>query len=176
MKARAAAAAAVAAALLAGCFTSEEELVGYWGAARPMPEGRYAHWPTRPDGSEWDRPSWEGEIALQRRRYVSQDPDFPHQNVRLRQLHGEVHIAQWPREDGFGYGVVFLYEDGAVAAYHMPDCADLPAPERDALAVVRDEEGFCRIDDLDQLEQALRAYLDALDGETRIDGVYRRID
>jgi hypothetical protein len=166
----------VAAALvLSGCFSSQEELIGYWGAERPIEEGVWAHWPTNPDGTEWEFETWRGEVSLERRRYVSDDENFPHEGTRFRALGPEVYITQWTRADGVGYGVAWLYEDGAVLSYHQPDCADLPEEARIETGVSPDGEGFCLIADLDQLDAVMRAYLAALGQEIRVDGVYRRV-
>jgi hypothetical protein len=167
--------AGLAALILTGCFSSEEELVGYWAADRPIEAGLWAHWPTHPDGTEWDYETWRGEVELQRRRYVSEDENFPHDGTRFRSLGGDVFIVQWARQDGVGYGVAWLYEEGSVLSYHQPDCADLPEDARIETGVSPDGEGFCRIEDLDQLDAVMRAYLDALGGEIRVDGVYRRV-
>jgi hypothetical protein len=168
--------AALAALLLTGCFSSEEELIGYWAADRPIETGVWAHTPTHPDGTEWDYETWRGAVELQRRRYVSEDENFPHDQTRFRSLGGDVYIVQWARQDGVGYGVAWAYDDGAVLSYHQPDCADLPEAAREETGVSPDGEGFCRIADLDQLEAVMRAYLDALGAEIRVDGVYRRVE
>lgn len=168
--------AAAAALWLSSCFTSEEELIGYWAAHRPLPEGAFAHTPLHPDGAEWDRPTWTGTVRLERARYVSDAQNFPHQNARFRRLHDGIYVAQIPREDGVGYGVAFVYEDGAVLSYHQPSCDALSEAARAAADVTLDPEGFCRLGDADQLETVMRAYLEALAGDVRIDGVYRRID
>ena len=170
-----AAALSAAALLLPGCFSSEEELIGYWGADRPIEAGLWAHWPTRPDGTEWEVETWRGAVDLRRGRYVSEDENFPHDGTRFRSLGEDVYIVQWARQDGAGYGVAWLYEDGAVVSYHQPDCADLPPDARAETGVSPDGEGFCRIEDLDQLDAVMRAYLDALGTEIRVDGVYRRV-
>jgi hypothetical protein len=169
--------AALAAAVLtlSGCFSSEEELIGYWGADRPLEAGIWTHTPTRPDGTEWDYETWRGPVDLQRRRYVSADANFPHDGTRFRALGGDVYIVQWAREDGVGYGVAWLYDDARVLSYHQPDCADLPEAAREETGISPDGEGFCRIADLDQLDAVMRAYLEALGGEIRVDGVYRRV-
>jgi hypothetical protein len=170
-----AAAAAGAALILAGCFTSERELVGYWGADRPLQSGVFAHWPTHPDGTEWDRETWRGPVSEARRRYVSETPDFPHEGVRFRALGGDVYLAQLPRENGVGYGVAWVYEDGAVVSYHMPDCSQLSQAVRDDAAIVLDPEGFCAVSELDQVEQLMRTYLDTLGADIIVHGVYRRV-
>ena len=167
--------AALAALMAAGCFSSEEELIGYWGADRPIDAGVWAHWPTHPDGTEWDAETWRGAVALRRGRYVSQDENFPHDRTRFRSLGEDVYIVQWARQDGVGYGVAWLYEDGAVLSYHQPDCADLPEAAREETGIAPDGEGFCTIEDLDQLDAVMRAYLDALGQDIRVDGVYRRV-
>jgi len=161
---------------LSGCFASERELVGYWVAARPMAEGVYAHTPTHPDGTEWDRPTWTGEMSLNRRRYVSDVDNFPHQGARFYSLHADTYIAQIPREDGVGYGIAFVYEDGQVVSYHQPACSDVSDEVLAEAGVSRDIEGYCPIADLDQLEAMMRAYLVAMDSPLRVDGVYRRVD
>ena len=160
---------------LSGCFSSEEELIGYWGADRPIEEGVWAHWPTHPDGTEWGMETWRGEVHLDRRRYASDDENFPHNGTRFRALGEDVYIVQWTRSDGVGYGVAWLYDDGAVLSYHHPDCADLPEEARIATGISPDGEGFCLLADLDQLDAVMRAYLNALGGEIRVDGVYRRV-
>ncbi len=170
------AAAAGAALVLAGCFASEEELIGFWGADRPLEEGIWAHWPTHPDGTEWDRETWRGAVRQERRRYVSDVEGFPHDGARFRALSETVHIAQWSREDGVGYGVAWVYEDGRVLSYHQPDCASLPEAARAETGASPDGEGFCWIEDLDQLEAVMHAYLDALGEDIRVDGVYRRVE
>lgn len=169
-------AALLAAALgLSGCFTSEDELIGYRAADTPLEAGVWSHRPTRPDGSEWDRETWRGTISRERRRYVSDEPDFPHQSIRFRQLHDGLFLAQLPREDGVGYGVAWVYEAGRVVSYHQPSCADLGEATLAEHGVTLDPEGFCQVDDLDQLDAVMRAYLDAMGGEIRVDGVYRRV-
>lgn len=176
MKAAAFRAGLVAAAfLLAGCFSSEEELIGYWGAERPLAEGIWAHWPTDPEGQEWDYETWRGTVDLERRRYVSDDENFPHHGTRFRALGENVYVVQWRRQDGVGYGVAWLYDEGRVLGYHQPDCADLPEAARQETGVSPDGEGFCMIADLDQLDAVMRAYLDALGQTIRVDGVYRQI-
>ncbi|MGJ3231144.1 MAG: hypothetical protein ACFE0P_05045 [Oceanicaulis sp.] len=165
-----------AAVLLAGCFTSEEELVGFWGADTPLQEGVYAHWPTHPDGTEWDRETWRGAVVNQRRRYVSAVEDFPHQDVRFRRIAGDIYLAQLPRDDGVGYGVAWVYQDGAVVSYHQPDCSVLSDTARDEAGIRLDPEGFCQVDDLDQLEAVMGRYLDALGEEIVVHGVYRKMD
>ena len=164
-----------AALLLAGCFTSERELIGFWGADTPLQQGVYAHWPTHPDGTEWDRETWRGAVANQRRRYGSQVADFPHDGVRLRALGGGAYLAQLPREAGVGYGVAWIYEDGAVVSYHQPDCSKLSDAVREDAEITLDPEGFCRVEDLDQIERLMGHYLDAVGDEIVVHGVYRRV-
>jgi hypothetical protein len=161
---------------LTACFASEEELVGYWGADRPVAEGVYAHTPTHPDGREWDRPTWTGRVTLEQRRYVSDAPNFPHQNARFHELFDGVYIVQSPREDGVGYGLAFVYEDGALVSYHQPSCSDVADDVLEAADVSRDAEGYCPITDLDQLEAIMRGLYEAADGQLRVDGVYRRVE
>lgn len=165
-----------AALLLAGCFTSAQELVGFWGADTPLQDGVYAHWPTHPDGTEWDRETWRGDVSNQRRRYVSNVADFPHQDVRFRSMGANVYLAQLPRTDGVGYGVAWVYEDGAVVSYHQPDCSKLSDAVREEAGITLDPEGFCRVGDLDQIERLMAQYLDAVGEEIVVHGVYRRVD
>lgn len=160
---------------LTACFASEEELVGYWGADRPVSEGVYAHTPTHPDGREWDRPTWTGEITLEQRRYVSDAPNFPHQGARFHELFDDVYIVQSPREDGVGYGLAFVYEEGRVVSYHQPSCSDVSDAVLETADVSRDAEGYCPIQDLDQLEAIMRGVYEAANGQLRVDGVYRRV-
>jgi len=160
---------------LTGCFASETELIGYWAADRPVSPGIYAHTPTHPDGAEWDRPTWQGEIRLTRGRHVSDVENFPHQDARFEQLYGETYIVQIPRDDGVGYGVAFVYQDGAVISYHQPACADVDDAVLARAGVSRDVEGYCPITSLDQLKAMMSAYLDAMGADLRIDGIYRRV-
>lgn len=159
--------------LISACFYSQEELIGFWGADRALAPGLYTHTPYDPQGQEWDRPTWRGEIAYEGRRYVSEVADFPHQNARLKRLDGDIYIAQWPRRDGIGYGILFLYGD--MATYHQPDCSALPSAVREETGITLGEEGFCEIADLDQLEAVIRSYLVQREGDLRIDGIYRRV-
>jgi hypothetical protein len=161
--------------LLSGCFTSDVELIGSRAATRAMPPGEYTHTPFDNDGVEWGGVTWQGRIdyGFFSRRYTSDAPNFPHQNARMRQLAGDIHIGQWPREDGIAYGIVFIYAD--MTTYHQADCHVLSAEQLEQAGIVRDPEGFCSIDTLDQLEQVIRTYLDILDGDVRIDGIYRRV-
>ena len=160
---------------LSACFTSEEELIGYWSADRPMSEGVWAHWPTHPDGEEWERETWRGEVELHRRRYRSETADFPHEGVRFRQLHENIYLAQIPRDEGVGYGVAWVYEDGRVVSYHQPDCGALSETVLETYTLTRDPEGFCTVSDLPQIEAVMGAYLDAVGDEISVDGVYRRV-
>ncbi|MFW5661443.1 MAG: hypothetical protein ACOC05_08655, partial [Oceanicaulis sp.] len=75
-----------------------------------------------------------------------------------------------------GYGVAWVYEDGAVVSYHQPDCSKLSDPVRDAARITLDPEGFCRVEDLDQIEALMGEYLAAMGGEIGIHGVYRRVE
>ncbi|MBI1264789.1 MAG: hypothetical protein GC187_08660 [Alphaproteobacteria bacterium] len=169
-----AAAAVIAALALSACFYSHEELIGFWGADTPLQDGVWVHTPTHPDGTEWGGFTWRGELRDQRRRYVSPDANFPHQNARLRRLHEDIYLAQVPGEAGYGYGVLFVYADGAIASYHMPDCSALHDTAREETGVELEAEGYCRLTSLDQLETVMRAYLDARKDDLVIDGVYRR--
>lgn len=161
---------------LSGCFTSEDELVGYWAADRPLKTGVWAHWPTHPDGTEWDRETWRGAISLERRRYRSNVDDFPHEGARLKRLSGDVYLAQIPREGGVGYGVAWVYEDGAVLSYHQPDCGALTDAVLETYTLELDPEGFCAVSDLDQIEAVMGAYLDAVGDAISVDGIYRRVE
>lgn len=176
LKALRVAGASALALLLSGCFTSEDELIGYWASDRPFAEGVWVHWPTHPDGSEWDRETWRGEVQLDRRRYRSDIADFPHEGARFRQLGDAIYIAQIPRDDGVGYGIAWSCENGAVISYHQPDCGLLTETLLDAYTLTLDPEGFCTVSNLDQLEDVLGAYLDAVGDEISVDGVYRRVE
>ncbi|PWE16940.1 hypothetical protein DDZ18_09520 [Marinicauda salina] len=165
--------ACLAAGALSACFYSEDELIGFWGADRGIEPGVYTHTPYDTEGEEWSRPTWEGPITYDGRRYVSETANFPHQDTRLKELGDGLYIAQSPREDGVVYGVVFTYP--GMATYHQPDCAALSEAARADAGVTLDREGYCRVDDLDALEAAMRAYLAHLDGDVRIDGIYRRV-
>jgi hypothetical protein len=171
-----AAALSLLALTLSGCFTSEDELVGYWAADRPIETGVWAHWPTHPDGTEWDRETWRGEIDLERRRYRSDEENFPHEGARLKRLSGNIYLAQIPREGGVGYGVAWVYEDGHVLSYHQPDCGVLTEAVLDTYTLARDPEGFCTVTGLDQIEAVMGAYLDAVGEAIIVDGVYRRVE
>lgn len=164
----------IAALALGGCFYSDRELIGFWGADTPLQDGVWVHTPTHPDGTEWGGFTWRGELRNQRRRYVSDDVNFPHQNARLRQLHEDTYIAQFPGEAGYGYGIMFVYADGGMASYHMADCNTLAEAAREEAGVALDAEGYCRLTSLDQLEAIMRTYLAARAGDLVIDGVYRR--
>ncbi len=169
-----AAALGLCALALSGCFLSEEELIGYWGADRPFEEGVWAHWPTHPDGTEWERETWRGDVQLERRRYRSEIADFPHEGARFKRLHENIYLAQIPRDDGVGYGVAWVYEAGQVVSYHQPDCGALSDTAVEEAGLTRDPEGFCTVSDLDQLEAVMRAYLDAVGEDISVDGVYRQ--
>lgn len=165
---------AIAALALGGCFYSDRELIGFWGADTPLQNGMWVHTPAHPDGTEWGGFTWRGELRNQRRRFVSNDVNFPHQNARLRQLHEDIYLAQFPGEVGYGYGVMFVYAGGTIASYHMPDCNALADAAREETGVELDAEGYCRLTSLDQLEAIMRAYLEARADDLVIDGVYRR--
>ena len=171
-----AAALSLVALTLAGCFTSEEELVGYWAADRPIKTGVWAHWPTHPDGRQWARETWRGEIDLERRRYRSKVDDFPHEGVRLKRLSGNIYLAQIPREGGVGYGVAWVYEDGKLLSYHQPDCGALTDAVLETYTLTLDPEGFCAVSDLAQIEAVMGAYLDAVGEAISVDGGYRRVE
>ena len=174
--------AGLASLVLIGCFGSEDELIGYWAADRPMETGQWAHWPTHTDGTEWDRETWRGTIELSRRRFVSEDENFPHNGVRFKALGEDVYLTQIISEDAEGqkdgvlYGVAWSYSDGTVLSYHQPDCAELPEEARMNLGISLDGEGFCWIESREQLEAVMAAYLQALGEDIRVDGVYRRIE
>ena len=170
-----AAALSLLALALPGCFFSEEEVIGYWGADRPFQTGEWAHWPTHPDGSEWERETWRGAVELQRRRYRSAIADFPHEGARFKQLHENTYLAQIPRDGGVGYGVAWVYENGQVVSYHQPDCGALSDAMIAEAGLTRDPEGFCTILDLEQLEAIMRVYLDVAGDAISVDGVYRRV-
>jgi len=159
---------------LSACFYSQDELIGFWAADRALEPGLYTHTPYDPQGEEWDRPTWRGAIAYRGRRYTSEVLDFPHEGARLKTLSGDTHIAQWPREDGVAYAIAFSYAQ--MLTYHIADCSSLGDEALAEAGMERGEEGFCRIDDLDQLETVMRAYLDALGGDVRIDGIYRKVE
>lgn len=164
-----------AALCLAGCFYSQDELIGWRAAHTPIRAGEWIHTPTHPDGSEWGGYAWRGDIRNQRRRLTSRDANFPHEGLRFRRLHEDIYIAQFPGQAGYGYGVAFVYERGTMVSYHMPDCTAMSEAVREEAGVETDDDGFCRIRDLDHLESVIRAYLDARAGELVIDGVYRRV-
>ncbi len=166
----------VMALTLSACVTSAEELIGYWSADRPFETGVWAHWPTHPDGTEWDRETWRGDVALERRRYRSDTADFPHEGARFRQIQGNIYLAQIPREEGIGYGIAWIYSDGAVVSYHQPDCGLLSDAVLETYTLTLDPEGFCEVSNLAQLEAVMGAYLDARGDEISVDGVYRRVD
>ncbi len=161
---------------LSACVTSKEELIGYWAADRPLQTGEWVHWPTDPEGNEWDRETWRGTVDLQRRRYRSDVEDFPHEGARFRQIHENIYLAQIPREGGIGYGIAWIYEDGAVVSYHQPDCGLLSEAVLETYALTLDPEGFCEVSDLAQLEAVMGAYLDARGEDITVDGVYRRVE
>jgi hypothetical protein len=160
---------------LSGCFTSEDELIGYWAADRPFEEGMWAHWPTHPDGTEWDRETWRGTLELNRRRYRSDIADFPHEGARFKALADRIYLAQIPRENGVAYGIAWSYEDGTVISYHQPDCGLLNEDILATYTLTLDPEGFCTVTDLSQIEAVMGAYLDGLGEDISVDGVYRRI-
>ena len=162
--------------LLSGCFISETPLIGYWRSDTPIADGVYAHWPVSPDGEEWESATWQGEIESQRRKYRSPEDGVAHQNLRLYELYTDLYLAQVDREDGSAYGIVWLYDEGRVISYHQAECGALSDALLAENDMVLDPEGFCRVDDLDQLEQIMRVYLETLGSDIRIDGIYRRVD
>ena len=122
---------------------------------------------------------WTGPIEHRGGRYVSDTVDFPHEGVRLRQLEGNLHIGMRQNEEHWLYGLIYVYEDGRLITYHHPRCAELEAALLDKWNVttpIADEQGYCRVDDLERLEGVLLDYLAAMDGVMPIDGVYRRVD
>ena len=161
---------------LTGCFTSETPLIGYWRSETPLAEGQYAHWPVSSDGQEWDRSTWQGEIEIKRRRYVSPDNQFAHQNLRLYELHTDLYLSQIEGEIGTGFGILWIYDDGKVISYHQAECGALSDAILAEQGLELDPEGFCLVDDLDQLEAIMRIYLETLGSDIRIDGVYRQIN
>lgn len=167
------------AAFAAGCFYADEPLISRRWADRGIEPGRYTHAPVDPvTQEEWAPPTWEGEIRYHRdRRYRADMENFPHQGVRMRSLGGNVYVAEVPDRDGepiYSYGLLFVYA-GGVIAYHIPACSDLSEAGREATGLDIDEEGACKIDDLETLEAAFSAYLREHEGSLRIDGIYRRV-
>lgn len=163
----------VAAALLGGCFYSEDPLIGRFAVDMPLAEGTYAHTPYHPDGTPFPRPTWTGEIEREGGRYVSDIADFPHEGVRLREISDGVFAAMKPDPEGYAYGLVFVYP-GDVATYHQPSCSNLEAAARDRYDLSVEQEGYCLVDDWDVLSAVLLTYLAQVDGQPRIDGIYRR--
>ncbi|MCW5724050.1 MAG: hypothetical protein KIS81_03735 [Maricaulaceae bacterium] len=173
--------AGIAAALalgLAACFYSEEPLIERREADRVYMSGHYTHAPYDPEtGAQWDTPTWVGRILYRGRRYDSPQENFPHRRARLHRLGGDVFIAEVPTPEGdrWMYGVVFRYPRQRAATYHIADCHALNEAARAGHGVTLDEEGFCRIENFEQLQAVMRAYLEEHAGEDlRIDGIYRR--
>lgn len=159
---------------LGGCFYSETSLIGYWSADKAIEPGVYTHTPYDENGAEWDRVTWQGEITYGGRRYHSEAENFPHEGARLHQLDGDIYIAEWPRDGGYAYGILFLYE--GMASYHQPACDQLSEAARTLEGLILNEEGFCALHDDDQLDAVMRAYLAEHDGDIRLDGIYRRVE
>lgn len=164
---------------LAGCFYSDDPLIGRFQVDLPLEPGVYSHTPYDETGAPWPRPTWEGRIQRRGGRYVSDVPDFPHNAVRLREIADGTYAAMAMSEsaDGrteYGYGLVFLYP-GNIATYHNPDCSALSADDRSTWSITRDEDGFCKVESWASLEAALVLYLRDHGDNLRIDGVYRRI-
>lgn len=165
----------LAALILSGCFYSEQPLIGRFGAEFPLPDGYYTHTPYLTDGTPFDQPMWRGEIRRRGASYHSEVPDFPHENVRLRELAPGIYVAMKPDDDNWVYGLVWIYH-GGIVTYHQPSCAELEQAVLDDYDVTQmeGEAGYCRVNDWDRLSGILLSYLEAV-GEVRIDGVYRLI-
>ena len=168
----------LAAALLGGCFYSDRPLIGRLSAQFPLAEGVYSHTPYHPDGRPFERPMWTGEIEHRGGRYVSDSENFPHQGARLRELAPGIYAAMRESDDVYLYGLLYVYEDGRVATYHQPQCARLAEAARTTYELVEHEteQGACQVSDWDRLEGALLSYINGLDGDVPVDGVYRRLD
>jgi hypothetical protein len=168
--------AVVFALLLSGCFYSEQPLIGRFGAEFPLPDGVYTHTPYLADGTPFDQPMWTGEIRRRGASYHSTVADFPHENVRLRELSPGVYVAMKPDEGNWVYGLVWVYP-GGIATYHQPSCAELEQSVLDDYDVTQTEgeAGLCKVNDWERLSGTLLSYLDAV-GDVRIDGVYRLVN
>ena len=89
-------------------------------------------------------------------------------------IDGDIYIVEWERDDGYAFGILFLYE--GMASYHQPACDQLSETARGEFGLELNEEGFCHLEDDDQLEAVMRAYLAERDGDIRLDGIYRAVD
>jgi hypothetical protein len=161
--------------VLSGCFYSQDPLIGRFRADFPLETGRYSHTPYDENGEPWLRPAWTGDIHRNGRRYVSDDDGFPHEGIRMRELVDGVYAVQKPDGEHFVYGLMFFYPDG-IATYHMPNCAALQDAALETYSVVREEEGYCRVDDWNALSAVLQIYLTNVGDEMLIDGIYRRLE
>ncbi|WP_412545617.1 hypothetical protein [Maricaulis sp. MIT060901] len=164
------------AALLGGCFYADEALISRRGADFAVAEGVYTHTPYHPDGRPFDRPTWTGKIERRGWIYSSDTAEFPHSDVRLRELVPGVYAAQKKSDDHYLFGLVWVYPDGLVS-YHNPSCSDLSDAAREAYELVEEmEDGACRIERWDVLSAVLQTYLAEHDGAPRLDGVYRPVE
>lgn len=165
-----------AAAFLGGCFYSDEALIGRFSADFPLPEGDYSHTPHHPDGRAFAQATWTGEIVHRGGRYHSDSPDFPHEGARFREIADGLYIVMRPDEEFWLYGLVRVFPDG-VAAYYLPDCAELSEAVREDYDIVEHEEepGFCRVDDWDRLSGAMLSWLATQGDAPPMDGVYRPV-
>ena len=164
----------LAALILSGCFYSERPLIGRFGAEFPLPDGFYTHTPYLTDGTPFDQPMWRGEVRRRGASYHSEVVDFPHENVRLRQLSPGIFVAMKPDENNWVYGLVWVYP--GIITYHQPSCAELEQAVLDDYDVTQTEgeAGYCKVNDWDRLSGILLSYLEAV-GDPRIDGVYRLV-
>ncbi|WP_417497823.1 hypothetical protein [Maricaulis sp.] len=165
----------LAALILSGCFYSERPLITRRAAEFPIANGVYTHTPYLADGTPFDQPMWRGEVRRRGASYHSEVADFPHDNVRLRELAPGIYVAMKPDDDNWVYGLVWIYPDGIIT-YHQPSCSQLEQAVLDDYDVTQaeGEAGYCQVTDWDRLSGILLSYLEAV-GEPRIDGVYRRV-
>ena len=164
------------AALLGGCFYAEDALINRRAADFPVAEGIYTHTPYHPDGRPFDRPTWTGEIERRGWIYTSDTEEFPHHNVRLRELVPGIYAAQKRSDEHYLFGLVWVYADGLVS-YHNPSCSDLSDTARETYDLIEEmEDGACRIERWDVLSAVLQTYLADHDGAPRLDGVYRPVE
>ena len=164
------------AALLGGCFYAEDALINRRVADFPVAEGIYTHTPYHPDGRPFDRPTWTGEIERRGWIYTSDTEEFPHHNVRLRELVPGIYAAQKRSDEHYLFGLVWVYPDGLVS-YHNPSCSDLSDTARETYDLIEEmEDGACRIERWDVLSAVLQTYLADHDGAPRLDGVYRPVE
>ena len=166
----------MAAALLGGCFYSEDALITRRGADFPIAEGEYSHTPYHPDGRPFDRATWTGEIERNGWAYGSDVAEFPHEDVRLRELIPGIYAAQKRSDEHYLFGIVWVYPDGLVS-YHNPSCSDLSDASRATYELIEEmEDGYCRIERWEVLSAVLQTYLAEHDGAPRLDGVYRPLE